>query len=59
MRVWDVVAGAELSPALVTGSAGGPFSIDWSRDGRRLAAGFSDGNIPIWDAAQFGAGATE
>ena len=57
-RVWDVTAGTELSPALILRGGGGILTIDWSRDGRRIAAS-AGGKTWIWDATLFGAGATE
>lgn len=52
-RMWDVATGTELSPALTLRAGTGVLTIDWSRDGRRLAAS-GEGTIWIWDATVFG-----
>lgn len=57
VRVWDIAAGTQIGPALATpGLGGGILTLDWSRDGKRLAA--SGGTTWVWDVARFFSGTT-
>jgi WD40 repeat protein len=53
-RVWDVSAGIELSPGLQLHAGGGVLTIDWSRDGSRVACAAA--TVFVWDATALDAG---
>lgn len=43
----------EIVDELASNSMGHPFSIDIDKNGRRIAAGFSDGFVAVWSADTF------
>ena len=54
MRVWDTASGTSLATWLamdfIGGSAFVPTTAVYSPDGRRIAIGFHDGTVRVWDA---------
>jgi WD40 repeat protein len=51
VRVWDVDTGREEPSFDLTGppASGGPAALTFSRDGRRLAFGWTDRAVRVWD----------
>ena len=49
MRLWDVAAGKPAGT--LGGQSQGVWSVDWSRDGARVACGGYDKTVTVWDVA--------
>ena len=48
IHVWDVESGKELFQ--MKGHTGAVYSMDWSRDGKRILSGALDNTARLWDA---------
>jgi WD40 repeat protein len=55
INIWDASSGALIKKLVSSSGSGAVEVLFWSKDGRRLAAGYSAGQAVIWDMSTYAA----